>query len=263
MEISEKNIIVIGDKKYHGILKISLNTEYNFIIKPYTVNINRMARLNKYEVIVYLIEELTENIIAFIKKVNILFTTIPTIGVIRNLNAVEQARYCGMLGINSVLTFSEIQNICNEIQNLQCSNPTMIKLSNLGIKKVDFPLKIKRALEIIEADYLHITTIEEITSIMDVNEKYLYTEFQKNKLIPPKKILMYFKVFHSLIIMQNPGYNLQDIASLSGFTNQKRYCECFNRIFADSPRVVRKKIRQLDSLKLEIMFQNIIKRLEK
>jgi transcriptional regulator GlxA family with amidase domain len=80
--------------------------------------------------------------------------------------------------------------------------------------------------------------------MMDVSECTLSREFQKYSLPGPKRMLMYLKVYHSSLLMQNNGLNIREIASLSGFSNDKRMAECFQRVYNMPPGEYRKQMNK-------------------
>jgi transcriptional regulator GlxA family with amidase domain len=94
---------------------------------------------------------------------------------------------------------------------------------------------LQKALRFIEDNYLTIFTITDIANYIGVTECTITREFQKNKLCPPKRLLMYFKVMHSEQLLQNTELKVKEIANLSGFTNEQRYIECFKRVYYVSP----------------------------
>ena len=57
----------------------------------------------------------------------------------------------------------------------------------------------------------------------------------------PKKILIRMKVEHAINLMRNSGFNIREIATLSGFTEEKRMAECFHRMFGIPPGAYRFK----------------------
>lgn len=164
------------------------------------------------------------------------FSHIPCIAVIASSD-MELARYCGSIGIESVLPFEKIHSINEEIVRICAKNNNKVSLEDLSIDKNDplYSPMIKESLAIMERDYLKIFNINEIADLLEINESTLSREFCKFGLPGPKKILMFLKVNHAIKLMQNTGLNVCEISNLSGFSNEKRMAECFHRMFGMPP----------------------------
>jgi len=164
------------------------------------------------------------------------FTNIPCIAVIA-ASDMELARYCGSIGIESVLPFDKIHRINDEIARICDEKYNKISLEDLSIDKTDplYSSVIRESFSIMERDYPKISNINEIANLLEINESTLCREFNKFGLPGPKKILMFLKVNHAIKLMKNIGLNVYEISNLSGFSNEKRMAECFHRMFGMPP----------------------------
>jgi AraC-like DNA-binding protein len=182
------------------------------------------------------------------------FSHIPCIAVIASSD-MELARYCGSIGIESVLPFEKIHSINGEIARICAEKNNRVSIEDLSINKTNplYSPLISESLLIMERDYPKIFSINEIADLLEINEPTLSREFSKFGLPGPKKILMYLKVNQAIKLMQNQGLNIREISSLSGFTDEKRMAECFHRMFGMPPGEYRiKNVIQSDKHNKEI-----------
>lgn len=93
----------------------------------------------------------------------------------------------------------------------------------------------KKILLFIESRYLTICNMTDIANYIGVTENTITREFHKYNLCSPKRLLMYFKVKHSIELLRNSDLKIREIANLSGFTNEQRYIECFAKVFHSTP----------------------------
>ena len=254
MSDRKKKIIVFSEIRHTKELESLLNAYgylelYNLNIKQYD---NKFNALVNFHIIIFFIVDLNKKISASIRKTSANFSSIPKLAIIKSQKHIlDTARYCGELGIQAVMPFDDIDNLDIKIESITNESPCNITLERLGIFKESYPYKMRKALEIIECDYVMLLSNTEICEIMNVNDKFLAKLFSKNEFMHPKKLLLLLKVFHSVLLMPNTGYNLFEIARLSGFTNQKRYCEGFQRIFSQSPGSFRNEIMYSEIYEIE------------
>jgi AraC-like DNA-binding protein len=164
------------------------------------------------------------------------FPHVPCIAVLKS-GSMELARHCGYLGIDSVLPYTEIDTIGDEIVRLTALKNNKVSLKDIFINKMDanYSTIVKEALSIIERDYVKIQNTNEIADLMNIAEATLSREFVKCGLAGPKKILTRMKVEHAIKLMRSSGLNIREISSLSGFSEEKRMAEVFHRMFGMPP----------------------------
>lgn len=222
-------------------LKCYIPKAFTVIEKQKVQAILQETRINQVLCIVLHVEHaLTEN--TQFEQFKKGFSYIPCIAVINTPN-IELARYCGSIGIESVLLYEKMSCIKEEIIRICSEKDNKVSLKELSINKNDssFSAIIKEALSFIEKDYIKILNINEIADIIEINESTLSREFTKYNLPGPKKILMFLKIRHAIKLMQNKKLNIREISSLSGFTDEKRMAECFHRMFGMPPGEYRSK----------------------
>lgn len=149
------------------------------------------------------------------------------------------SHFLGANGVKMVLPYSELEALDTIISNIQ---NTKITLEILNISITSPPPLLQKILLFMEHNYLNIFTIAEIANYVGVTECTITREFQKNNLLPPKKILQLFKVKHSIELLSKTNLRIKEIATLSGFKNEHRYIECFNKIYNFSPGHYRKAL---------------------
>lgn len=160
---------------------------------------------------------------------------------------VETAHEYGKAGIEKVLHFSEISRLSKEVTRLIYQHTVKITLKDIGITQLNYSNNLNEALRILEKDYLHLMGVKEIADLLEINECTLSREFNKYDLPGPKRILMYMKVNHAVRLMENKGLNRQEVALLSGFSDERRMMECLGRVY---PQNISKCIKSKRRIRL-------------
>lgn len=174
------------------------------------------------------------------------FPMLPCIVIIASSD-IELAYHCGILGIDFVMSLNELPHIDKNIRRICMKKNSKVFLSELNINKANpaYPTWLKEALLYIENNYIKILNTTAIADTIEISECTLSREFAKYSLPGPKKLLTFLKVKQATKLMYNRGLNLQEIAYLSGFTDEKRMGECFKRMFGIPPGEYRKKLSDL------------------
>ena len=240
MITSMKHDIVISihkDNEFSNKMKNHLSENYNMVEKSNIKQLIQESRLQHIScVILHVVRDIPGKI--NFKRFKKLFPSIPCIAVIVP-KSIELARYCGTLGIESVLQIEEIEHIGNEIDRVCTERNNKVSFNEItilnGIDRKKCSTVIREALSIMEQEYVGILNINEVADLMEISECTLSREFVKYALPGPKKILMYLKVHQAIKLMRNSGLNVREISSLSGFTDEKRMAECFKRIYGMPP----------------------------
>jgi AraC-like DNA-binding protein len=179
------------------------------------------------------------------------FPQIPCIVVLGSQN-MELARYCGVTGVDCVLSDKELGRIGDEITRVctEKNNKASLQEIDIDITNPAFSSMVRDALVFMEKNSHKILNTNEVAGRLDISECALSREFAKMELPGPKKILMCLKVHHAIKLMRNTGLNIREISSLSGFTDEKRMAECFHRMFGMSPGEYRQReVYKLNSSK--------------
>ncbi len=197
---------------------------------------------------------LTNHIDKYIRS----YKNIPLVVILYEKN-MELARYCGELGVNRVICSNEIRELPKIINEISIKKNTKITLKSFGLNINDYKGSkiVFESLLIIEQKYTYLMSVQELAQELNVSDNSISREFHKEKLISPKKLMLYFKVIHALYLMENKGLRLNEIANLSGFTNERRFNECFHRIFEESPGLIRNAIFEIG---VDAVWKNHINR---
>ncbi len=239
-----KDIIIAMHRNvdFIGRLKIYLPEAYTIIEKGHIDLLSHESRINRVVCVVLYIEHSIIPEESHFEKFKNGFPNIPCVAVVVP-RSLELARHCGEMGIESVLPYEEIDRIGNEIERVCIEKNNKVYLSELLIDK-DHPAYskvLKKALAIMEQDYVKILHVSEISNLMEISHCSLSREFAKYNLSGPKKILMSLKVHQAIKLMRNNGLNIKEISSLSGFTDENRISECFHKMFGMPPGEYRLK----------------------
>jgi len=142
----------------------------------------------------------------------------------------EMIRILGSLGADRIISHNSLRMLLQTINEVLPNSFSRVRLSDFNISGEIPALLVKRALMLIEEHYIQLMSVNEIADYVGASDSMLVREFRKNNLISPKKLLMLFKVKHAVNLMSNYEMSITTIARLSGFSNSKRFIECFRRV---------------------------------
>ncbi|MGN8034060.1 helix-turn-helix transcriptional regulator [Chitinophaga sp. 22321] len=157
--------------------------------------------------------------------------------VIIDKDNIELARLCGAHGIKNVIGSSTLDEIPRELARIINDNQVKASLRELNVELSACSFALTEILLYIESYYQKIMTVQEIAQRFNYSEFNLIKDFKKSGLISPKKMLLCLKIIHAIKLMDKTSYKMKEIATLSGFSNEKRFNECFNRVLGCSPKV--------------------------
>lgn|SRR5690606_7838240 len=226
---------------YKHILDVISDLNFQVEISENSESLNKLRSSNIVCLIVYM-QDLP---LSFLYKLKENFPNVPCLMIVTDDLQVDTIRYCGELGIESGLHINDLHRV----------NDTLDKLINIYVKpqisdfNIDFdnasPL-LKKALRIIEKDFIDLFTSNEIAQRLEVTDGTLSREFNRYNICGPKKLLMYFKLKYAVILLQtNYGYSVADAARLAGFTSSKRMIECFRRVYDQTPGALKESPDEL------------------
>jgi AraC-like DNA-binding protein len=172
-------------------------------------------------------------------KINIIqmrrtFSRTPFIGVLSG-GDIELARKCGEVGFNFLIEDYKLSSLDNHIHDIVEKSRLKITLEDLDISTINLPQGIIEILHYVQENYTEIFTVKELADFANVAECTLIREFKKYNLVSPKQLLLCFKLNHAVQLIKGRGIKIKDVAFQSGFTNEKRFYECFNKVFKCSP----------------------------
>ena len=243
----EQNTVIAMHKNvdFFRNLKINLPENVNVLEKKMEMLLQEIRMKPISCVILYIEHHISDEL--YIERLRKGFPSIPFIAILVN-PSMELARHCGVIGIDSVLPYEDIELIGDEVTRICTLKNNKVRLEDISIDKtnVNYSEMLKEALSIIEQKYVKMLNTNEIADLMEITEATLSREFAKFGLPGPKKVLILMKIEHAIKLMLNKGLNIREISSLSGFTEEKRMAECFHRMFGMPPGEYRaKNIRNL------------------
>jgi len=251
------------DRIGKNISLIICNHNDEYIFKPYLLQyechfVNTLSKirfkLTKHHfdiLLLYIDFEQTPREHIILNYISASFPNIYSIAILKEPNC-RISHFLGTCGVKEVLAFSELNILDNKLSNI---HNTKISLTKFSIFIENHPVNLQKILSFIEQNYLNIFTITDIADYIGVTESTISREFQKNNLCSPKRLLMYFKVMHSVELLMSTNFKIKQIASLSGFTNEQRYIECFIRVFHISPTDYKKNNEPVTDHKSVIEIQ--------
>jgi len=193
-----------------------------------------------HSVLLY-INEHTKGIWERVELIRKFFSSIPIIGVVEPSVGIDVIRQCGAKGVDKVILTSNLTTLIEAVHYLNTENKIYVSLKDLGINKELYEGNVLDALSKIETNYIKLMGTREIADYLDIHESTLSREFKNNNLINPKRLLLYLKVNHAIRLMRNEGLSLKEITNLSGFTDAKRFNECFKKVTGFAPSLYREE----------------------
>jgi AraC-like DNA-binding protein len=234
----QKKILVICESSEEYIFKSYL-LKYEFIFVNTLSKVKTQLTKKHFDILLMCINfELTPREHMLLNYITNNFPKVYSIAILKTPNC-RISHFLGANGVKDVLTYSELKTLDTIFSN---TLNTKITLNKFSISIENYPLHTQKILGFIEKNYLTIFTITDVADYIGVTECTIAREFQKNKICPPKRLLMYFKVMHSVELLKRTGLKIKEIANLSGFTNEQRFIECFVRVFGISPSEFRNKV---------------------
>jgi AraC-like DNA-binding protein len=167
---------------------------------------------------------------------------IPLIGLIKDIDF-EIVRKCGSIGVDKVIDFSNLNELTTCIDEAIRHKSIHVQATDFNINPDYYTGIVAKALRLIEQNYVRLMGTAEIARVMCVTESTLCRLFKKSGLVGPKKILMYFKIRHATNLLSiSNKMSLKKISALAGFSNEKRFIECFFRVLSSTPSEFRKRM---------------------
>lgn len=226
--------MLVLNKQCKGRLEYLLKDKHSLISKR---TIEELTGYLHHHILACIIIHLCDGGIKKLLDVPILkkqFSMIPVIGLIDD-NDIELARLCGQNGIDRLVTTDSMDDVEEEINSLVNEFHIRVTLKDFDIDFNQVSHSIVDALTFIEKNYIELKGVSEIASVLGISESSLSREFRNNQLIGPKRMLLYFKLKHAIMLMRNEGLSIKEITFQSGFSSAKRFNDSFHRIMGCSP----------------------------
>ncbi len=120
--------------------------------------------------------------------------------------------------------------LVREIASLVEKHTYPLDLGIFGIGAKPYPARIKRALELIQRDFLRKDlAVSQIAMHLNVHRCHFDREFQYHCGISPKQLIIGLKLLLAVFLMKNEGLKLLHVARLSGFPDYYEFCKLFCR----------------------------------
>lgn len=229
------NILLLSPNKEIGIIKSKLLWDFNVICQDDYNDIVKLLKMKKIKAIISYIRTKNDAYFKIKERICYSFHTIPKIAIINDHTDIELIRKCGEIGINSVIPLIDIQTLNKKASELIQKTIIKISFEEIGIETDNLPQLLKTALFFMESNYIQIMCIEEVINFVNTSYKTLSTLFKQANIINPKAVLMFLKIRHSLYLLKQNNLSIKEIAYKSGFSDQKRFSECFKRMFGKPP----------------------------
>lgn len=134
----------------------------------------------------------------------------------------------GKIGIDAYFESYQLKELVDKVQTIIDQRKFKVNFSQFGIDVERCPITIKRALKIIEQEFLNLKTITEIAERLDVSLNHLEREFTGWCNVSCKKLLIGLRLFYAVYLMKNKrDATSKQIAVESGF----KEAHYFYRIF--------------------------------
>lgn len=232
----KQTAILICNSYDQEIVKSKLQWYFNIICKNKQQAIINLIRTKQICVVISFISGCNDPIISVIERTCICFPNLPMITIIKDSSNIELIRKCGEIGINSIILLSDSIHLEDRIHELIQNLEITVTIREIGIDIKEPPEIMRRALSFMESNYTKIMCIEEVINYLGTTYKTLSSLFKQTRVINPKAVLMFLKVRHSLYLLQQNNLSIEEISYKSGFSNKKRFSECFRRMFDKSAR---------------------------
>jgi len=185
-------------------------------------------------VIIYLKADTVETWYSTLIASKVRFAHVPFISIIHDYD-LEAARLCGRIGFEKVIERGRIGRLHEIVSTTVSKSSTKILLKNFGIDEGLYSYPLRKCLQIIEQDYICIQSTSVISNAIGFSESALSRLFKNHKLIGPKRLLLLFKVKHAMVILLSTSLSMLEVALSSGFSCEKNFFECFQRVAGLTP----------------------------
>lgn len=98
---------------------------------------------------------------------------------------------------------------------------------------------IRQAIEFIETNYARQITVEEISSYVGINRKYLTKLFNELMADSPKNYLIHFRIHKACNLLRKTNLTIQEISHSVGYTDALVFSKIFKKVIGTCPREYR------------------------
>ena len=164
----------------------------------------------------------------------------------------------GKIGIEDYFESGQLKELVDKVHSIIEQRKFKIDFKKFGVDMELCPITIKRALKIIEKDFLSIKTVMEIAEKLNVSLNHLEREFTGCCNISCKKLLIGLRLYYAVCLMENKqDSTLAQIAAESGFKESRSFYRSFlkhsgitasryrkNQLSKDFPEIFKKNVNR-------------------
>jgi len=229
-----KQVIVCGNTGIYHTVRTCLDRQAVAIAPARLYTVADLCRQNKAKLLVAHVTERGPMVLELF-ELKATFSDLPVLIITEDLDY-DLARLCGEKGIDKVVHINDIQKVRHFYEEL-APQKLSVRLSDLGYKVChnQYSPVINEALQVVETDYQTLKGTSELSNRLHMSDGALIREFKKHQLPSPKQLLMYFKIFHAVRMMKTSALSVKEVAYNAGFSNEKRFIECFSRTVGVTP----------------------------
>lgn len=102
--------------------------------------------------------------------------------------------------------------------------------------------RVKNALQYMQAEYGENISLDDIARAAMTSRSELCKSFRRALDTSPKEFLMQYRIRQSIVLLENPGLRIADIAEMTGFSSPSHYGACFQKYVGCTPLQYRKNL---------------------
>lgn len=147
-----------------------------------------------------------------------------------NIADKELAVELGKIGIEKYVASGNMEALVTSVLGIIELRKFKVDFKQFGINVEQCPITIKRALTMLEKDFLNLTTVTEIANQLHVSINHFEREFTRCCKLSCKKLLIGLKLFYAIYLMENKrDLTLGQIAAESGFKETRSFYRSFSK----------------------------------
>lgn len=162
------------------------------------------------------------------------FSKIPLIGLFDSLNIDLLTDYIKS-GVDRLVEEHKWKKVIEIIQDEVLKNCYIIDWKEFGIDIVRCSSRMQAALKIIKEKYINLRGVPEVSEEIGITPESLSRLFKNNIDLRPKQLITLLKLNHAIQLMQNSDLNINEIATIVGYKDDRRFRENFKHIMGICP----------------------------
>lgn len=114
-------------------------------------------------------------------------------------------------------------------------------LIDFWCKILTYSLLIATAIAEINENFAELYGVNELAESLQINKSYLIRRFGREVGMPPGKYLQTVRMDNAKKLLSKPGYPLEAIAALCGYSSANYFCKAFKKEYGDTPTAYRNR----------------------